>query len=80
MKEKWRACETKTIQKKGKLSYNKHRFYAEMQSLCLLVIHGNIWSKWKSEIFCVLAAKNILRYGQIRKEMYNSTDAVLAAT
>ena len=28
----------------------------------------------------MLAAKNTLRYGQIRKEMYNSTDAVFAAT
>ena len=36
--------------------------------------------KWKSRIICVLAAKNTLRYGQIRKEMYNITDAVLAAT
>ena len=36
--------------------------------------------KWKSRIICVLAAKETLRYSQIRKEMYNITDAVLAAT
>ena len=36
--------------------------------------------KWKSRIICVLAAKKTLRYSQIRKEMYNITDAVLAAT
>lgn len=36
--------------------------------------------KWKSRIICVLAAKETLRYSQIRKEMHNITDAVLAAT
>ena len=36
--------------------------------------------KWKSRIICVLAAKERLRYSTLRKEMYNITDAVLAAT
>ena len=36
--------------------------------------------KWKSSIICVLAANERLRYSQIRKEMYNITDAVLSAT
>lgn len=36
--------------------------------------------KWKSRIICVLSANNTLRYSEIRKEMYNITDAVLAAT
>ena len=36
--------------------------------------------KWKSRIICVLAANEKLRYSEIRKEMYNITDAVLAAT
>ena len=36
--------------------------------------------KWKSRIICVLAAKNVLRYSSLRKEMTNITDAVLAAT
>lgn len=36
--------------------------------------------KWKSRIICVLAAKATLRYSEIRKEMCNITDAVLAAT
>ncbi|MGM9521846.1 MAG: winged helix-turn-helix transcriptional regulator [Oscillospiraceae bacterium] len=35
--------------------------------------------KWKSRIICVLAAKEILRYSELRKEMGNITDAVLAA-
>ena len=36
--------------------------------------------KWKSRILCVLAAQEPLRYSQLRREMSNSTDAVLAAT
>lgn len=66
-----------------------------MQSLCLLLfmrsdtgtflfrqlgVRAIFGAKWKSGIICVLAAKNTLRYGQIRKEMYNSTDAVFEAT
>lgn len=35
--------------------------------------------KWKSRIICVLAAKSVLRYSELRKEMGNITDAVLAA-
>lgn len=36
--------------------------------------------KWKSRIICVLAAKEKLRYSEIRKEMCNITDAVLSST
>ncbi|MBM7871401.1 DNA-binding HxlR family transcriptional regulator [Clostridium pascui] len=36
--------------------------------------------KWNSRIICVLAEKHILRYSEIRKEMTDITDAVLAAT
>ena len=36
--------------------------------------------KWKSRIICVLAAKEVLRYSQLRHEMGNITDAVLAVT
>ncbi len=35
--------------------------------------------KWNSRIICVLAARGVLRYGELRKEMGNITDAVLAA-
>lgn len=35
--------------------------------------------KWKSRIICVLAQKNKLRYSELRKELANITDAVLAA-
>ena len=37
---------------------------------------GDFW--WKME--CVLAAKEVLRYSELRKEMGNITDAVLAST
>jgi DNA-binding HxlR family transcriptional regulator len=36
--------------------------------------------KWNSRIICVLAAKEVLRYSELRKEMGNITDAVLAST
>lgn len=36
--------------------------------------------KWKSRIICVFAGKKKLRYSEIRKEMCNITDAVLAST
>ncbi len=33
--------------------------------------------KWKSRIICVLSANKRLRYSELRKEMYNITDAVV---
>ena len=36
--------------------------------------------KWKSRIICVLAEKKRLRYSNLRREMTDITDAVLAAT
>lgn len=36
--------------------------------------------KWNSRIICVLAAKKVLRYSELRKEMGNITDAVLSAS
>lgn len=36
--------------------------------------------KWKSRIICVLAGQKTLRYSEVRKELTNITDAVLAAT
>ncbi len=36
--------------------------------------------KWKSRIICVLSAQEKLRYSELRKEMHNITDAVLAST
>lgn len=36
--------------------------------------------KWASRIICVLAEKRTLRYSELRKELSNVTDAVLAAS
>ncbi len=36
--------------------------------------------KWNSRIICVLATLGTLRYSELRKEMGNITDAVLAST
>ncbi len=36
--------------------------------------------KWNSRIICVLTAKEVLRYSELRKEMGNITDAVLSAS
>lgn len=41
---------------------------------------GVFGGKWKSRIICVLAAKKTLRYSELRNEMANITDAVLATT
>ncbi len=35
--------------------------------------------KWKSRIICVLAEKQVLRYGELRTDMTNITDAILAS-
>ena len=34
--------------------------------------------KWKSRVICVLSARERLRYSELRKEMYNITDADVA--
>lgn len=43
---------------------------------CPLEVFGR---KWNSRIICVLAEKNVLRYSELRHEMGNITDAVLAS-
>lgn len=35
--------------------------------------------KWKSRIICVLAAKETLRYSELRGEMVNASDTVLSS-
>lgn len=53
----------------------------EVDIRCPLEYGLNVFGgKWKSRIICVLASKKTLRYSQIRKEMTNITDAVLATT
>lgn len=36
--------------------------------------------KWDSRIICVLATKETLRYSELRKELSNITDTVLATS
>ncbi len=36
--------------------------------------------RWKSRVICVLNEKKTLRYSQLRREMVNITDTVLAST
>jgi DNA-binding HxlR family transcriptional regulator len=36
--------------------------------------------KWDSRVICVLAEKKVLRYSELRRELANITDAVLAST
>ena len=35
-------------------------------------------SRWNARIICVLSAKEVLRYSELRKQIGNITDAVLA--
>lgn len=35
--------------------------------------------KWKSRIICILSKKEVLRYKELKKEMINITDTVLAS-
>jgi len=52
----------------------------EKEIMCPIEYGLNIFGgKWKSRIICVLAAKDAMRYNEIRKELSNITDAVLAA-
>ena len=36
--------------------------------------------RWKSRIICLLAAKQTLRYSELRSEMTNISDAVLSSS
>ncbi len=37
-------------------------------------------SRWNARIICVLSAKEVLRYNELRKQIGNITDAVLTAS
>lgn len=36
--------------------------------------------RWKSRIICLLARRDIMRYSELKKELVNITDTVLAST
>ena len=52
----------------------------EKEILCPLEYGLNIFGgKWKARIICVLSANEVMRYNELRKELRNITDPVLAA-
>ena len=52
----------------------------EKEFMCPIEYGLNIFGgKWKSRIICVLSSAEVMRYNEIRKELGNITDAVLAA-
>lgn len=58
-----------------------HRRKLEKDIRCPLEYGLDVFGgKWKSRIICVLAAKETLRYGELRDEMANVSDAVLSST
>lgn len=58
----------------------KYKPKIEKEIMCPIEYGLDIFGgKWKSRIICVLSSAEVLRYNQIRKELGNITDAVLAA-
>lgn len=56
-----------------------HRRKLERDIRCPLEYGLSVFGgKWKPRIICVLDAQGGLRYGELRKEMVNVTDAVLS--
>ncbi len=52
----------------------------EKRIMCPLEYGLDIFGgKWKSRIICVLSANSVMRYNEIRKELGDITDAVLAS-
>lgn len=58
----------------------KYQYKIEKEMLCPLEYGLAVFGgKWKSRIVCVLASGGTMRYSEVRKELGNITDAVLAA-
>ena len=58
----------------------KYEPKTEKDILCPLEYGLNMFGgKWKSRILCVLSGGGVMRYSEIRGELTNITDAVLAA-
>ncbi|MDL2225503.1 helix-turn-helix transcriptional regulator [Eubacteriales bacterium OttesenSCG-928-M02] len=52
----------------------------EKEMMCPIEYGLDIFGgKWKSRILCVLSTREVMRYSEVRKELRNITDAVLAA-
>ncbi|MGF7144940.1 DNA-binding HxlR family transcriptional regulator [Anaerotaenia torta] len=58
----------------------KYEPKSEKEIMCPIEYGLDIFGgKWKSRIICVLSSAEVMRYNEIRKELGNITDAVLAA-
>ncbi|MNW50329.1 putative HTH-type transcriptional regulator YtcD [compost metagenome] len=58
----------------------KYELKLEKEIMCPIEYGLDIFGgKWKSRIICVLSANGVIRYNEIKKELSNITDAVLAA-
>lgn len=58
----------------------KYEPKTEKEMMCPIEYGLDIFGgKWKSRILCVLSSQSVIRYNEIRKELGNVTDAVLAA-
>lgn len=74
-------CIRKKIESEEKGGNAMYQHKLERDIRCSLEYGLEIFGgKWKSRIICVLAEKGTLRYSEVRKEMGNITDAVLAST
>ena len=57
-----------------------HRRKLEKDIRCPLEYGLDVFGgRWKSRIICVLAAKDTLRYSELRNELANISDAVLSS-
>ncbi len=58
----------------------KYERKLEKEIMCPIEYGLDIFGgKWKSRIICVLSSQDVMRYNEIRKELSNITDAVLAS-
>lgn len=58
----------------------KYEHKIKKEIMCPLEYGLDIFGgKWKSRIICVLSAGGVMRYSEIRRELADITDAVLAA-
>lgn len=66
------------MQTEGRMMYKRK---LEEDSCCPLEYGLELFGgKWKSRTICVLAAYRVLRYSELRHEMYNITDEILVTT
>ena len=58
----------------------KYQHKIEKTVMCPIEYGLDIFGgKWKARIICVLSSKPFMRYSELRKELNNITDAVLAS-